>query len=99
MPMIITDPILPDNPIVFCNDAFLEQTGYARKEVIGQNCRFLQGPATRQADIRRIGAAVDARESIQIDILNYRKDGTTFWNAMLMSPVFDDGKLSYGHLE
>ncbi|GGD43752.1 HWE histidine kinase domain-containing protein [Aureimonas glaciei] len=95
MPMIISDPTLPDNPIVFCNNAFLEQTGYTREEVLGQNCRFLQGPATRQADIRRIGAAVDARKPIQIDILNYRKDGTTFWNALLMSPVFADGELSY----
>ncbi|WP_061932669.1 HWE histidine kinase domain-containing protein [Aureimonas sp. AU22] len=95
MPMIITDPLGDDNPIVFCNDAFLRLTGYERDEIIGRNCRFLQGPATNRDDVTRLREAVEARQSIQIDILNYRKDGSTFWNALLMSPVFENGELTY----
>ena len=95
MPMVISDPNLPDNPIVFCNDAFLELTGYEREEVLGRNCRFLQGPATRETVVSQIRTAVAVPKSIKIDILNYRKDGTTFWNALLLSPVFTGDKLSY----
>ncbi|WP_152047651.1 HWE histidine kinase domain-containing protein [Aureimonas psammosilenae] len=95
MPMVITDPKQNDNPIVFCNDAFVRLTGYSREEILGRNCRFLQGPATREMDVARVREAVEARESIQVDLLNYRKDGTTFWNALLMSPVFDGDDLIY----
>ncbi|WP_182084613.1 HWE histidine kinase domain-containing protein [Aureimonas sp. ME7] len=95
MPMIVTNPRVADNPIVFCNDAFLRLTGYAREEIIGRNCRFLQGPATRVEDIAKVSKAVRDRESIEIDLLNYRKDGSTFWNALLVSPVFEDGELTY----
>jgi len=90
MPMLITDPNQADNPIIFCNEAFLDLTGYGRDEVIGRNCRFLQGPDTdrsRVADIRR---AVAADEPVQVDLLNYRKDGTPFWNALYLSPVRDE---------
>lgn len=95
MPMAITDPRQPDNPIVFCNDAFTRLTGYGREEILGRNCRFLQGPATRGDDVRKVRQAIDARESVEVDILNYRKDGTTFWNALLISPVFAKGELAY----
>ncbi|WP_280137593.1 HWE histidine kinase domain-containing protein [Aureimonas sp. AU40] len=95
MPMVVTDPKQPDNPIVFCNDAFLHLTGYSREEILGRNCRFLQGPATRQADTQRVREAIAARRSIEVDLLNYRKDGTTFWNALLISPVFSKGELTY----
>ncbi|KQT41969.1 hypothetical protein ASG43_16925 [Aureimonas sp. Leaf454] len=95
MPMVITDPCQDDNPIVFCNDAFTRLTGYGREEILGRNCRFLQGPATRESDIAAIRAAVAGESSVEIDILNYRKDGTTFWNALLISPVFVEGKLAY----
>ncbi|WP_279481422.1 HWE histidine kinase domain-containing protein [Aureimonas sp. SK2] len=95
MPMIITDPNSDDNPIVFCNDAFVRLTGYEREEILGRNCRFLQGPATNTDDVRKLSRAVEARESIEIDLLNYRKDGTTFWNALLVSPVFENGELTY----
>lgn len=87
MPMLITDPRQPDNPIVFANDAFLKLSGYRRDEVIGHNCRFLQGPDTREEDIAAIRDAVAARQDIAVDILNYRKDGTPFWNALFISPV------------
>jgi len=96
MPMIITDPAKFDNPIIFSNDAFSRLTGYAQEELIGQNCRILQGPGTDPAAIDKIRAAIAARESVAVDILNYRKDGTTFWNALFISPVWEaDGRVRY----
>jgi len=87
MPMVITDPAKPDNPIVFCNEAFQKLTGYDREEIIGRNCRFLQGPKTDRDSVRRIHEAIAAGKPIDVDLLNYRKDGTTFWNALYLSPV------------
>lgn len=95
MPMLITDPRQPDNPIVFVNDAFARLTGYSREETLGRNCRFLQGPATNTDDVAKIRAAIDQPTPIEIELLNYRKDGTTFWNRLLISPVFDEGQLTY----
>ncbi len=96
MPMLITDPHQADNPIVFVNAAFSKLTGYAHDEIIGHNCRFLQGPETDPADVGRVRDAVARREAIEIELLNYKKDGTTFWNRVLISPVFDrDGELTY----
>lgn len=90
MPMLITDPHQPDNPIIFVNDAFSRLTGYAREEIIGRNCRFLQGPDTNRDDIDRIRDAIHRRQQIEIDLLNYKKNGDTFWNRLLIAPVFDD---------
>ncbi len=87
MPMLITDPRQADNPIVFVNDAFLKLSGYDRDEVIGHNCRFLQGPGTDPAAVDAIRTAIKAGEEVAIDLLNYRKDGTPFWNALFISPV------------
>jgi PAS domain S-box-containing protein len=87
MAMIVTDPAQDDNPIVFCNEAFQKLSGYRREEIIGRNCRFLQGPDTDPETVARIRAAVAAGEDIATDILNYRKDGSTFWNALYLSPV------------
>jgi PAS domain S-box-containing protein len=70
MPMIITDPRLPDNPITFANDAFLAMSGYARAEVTGRNCRFLQGPDTSREDVDRVRQAIENRRDISIDLLN-----------------------------
>ena len=96
MPMIITDPSLPDHPIVFANRAFLTMTGYALEEVHGRNCRFLQGPDTDPATVDEIRLAVSERRDFATEILNYRKDGYSFWNALFLSPVFDDeGELAY----
>jgi PAS domain S-box-containing protein len=96
MPMIITDPRLPDNPIVFANDAFLRLSGYERDEVMGRNCRFLQGPETDQKSISLVRDAIEARTAISIDLLNYRKDGSTFWNALYLSPVSnEEGELQF----
>lgn len=96
MPMIVTDPRLPDNPIVFCNRAFTQMTGYAESEIVGHNCRFLQGPDTDRNVIAEVRAAIAERREISVEILNYRKSGAAFWNALYISPVFDhDGRLVY----
>ncbi|KHL26606.1 histidine kinase [Croceibacterium mercuriale] len=96
MPMLITDPRQDDNPIVFANQAFARLTGFDRDEVLGRNCRFLQGPETDRADVARLRQAIIDRMAIELELLNYRKDGSTFWNRLLVSPVFgDDGELTY----
>lgn len=96
MPIIVTDLNLPDNPIIFANDSFLKLTGYERDEVNGRNCRFLQGPDTDPETVRTIRRAIEARTDVTVDILNYRKDGTTFWNALYLSPVPDaQGNVRY----
>jgi PAS domain S-box-containing protein len=96
MPMVVSDPRQPDNPIVFANDAFCRLTGYERSEIVGRNCRFLQGPATDPDTVVRIHNAVLKAEAIEIDICNYRKDGRPFWNRLLLAPVRDAaGVLAY----
>ena len=89
MPMVVTNPRQDDNPIIFVNDAFCQLTGYARDEILGRNCRFLQGPNTDPATVTRIRDAIAAAEAIEIDIRNYRKDGQPFWNRLLIGPVHD----------
>ncbi|WP_279358727.1 PAS domain-containing protein [Methylobacterium indicum] len=96
MPMLITDPHQPDNPIIFVNAAFSKLTGYGRDEILGRNCRFLQGPETDRADVEKIRDAVERRVAIEIDLLNHKKNGERFWNRLLISPVFGrDGELTY----
>lgn len=90
MPMIITNPRLPDNPVVFANDSFCRLSGYERSEIVGRNCRFLQGPDTDPATQKALHDAVAQVQPIEVDIRNYRKDGEPFWNRLLMAPVFDD---------
>ncbi|AWN40681.1 histidine kinase dimerization/phosphoacceptor domain -containing protein [Methylobacterium durans] len=87
LPMIVTDPRRHDNPIVFANPAFLRMTGYERFEVTGRNCRFLQGPDTCPKAVARVREAIRAERAVEIDLLNYRKDGTTFYNALHLNPV------------
>jgi PAS domain S-box-containing protein len=94
-PMVITDARAPDNPIAWVNDAFLDATGYAAHELIGRNCRMLQGPDTDRQTVLQIREAVAAGEPIAVELLNYRKDGTPFWNAMTITPVGDDDGLAY----
>ena len=96
MPMVITNPRLPDNPIAFVNDAFCRLTGYSREEIVGRNCRFLQGPETDPNSVQKLREAIAAPRSIEIDIRNHRKDGSPFWNRLLMAPVKGaDGRLAY----
>lgn len=96
MPMVIADARAGDNPIVLANQAFLDLTGYAADEVLGRNCRFLQGPETSATAVAEIRSALSAQQECTVELLNYRKDGTTFWNRLLLSPVHDDlGELLY----
>lgn len=96
MPMILADPRLPDCPIAFANNAFLDLTGYEAGEIVGRNCRFLQGAGTDPNDVRQLREAIADCKPIALEILNYRRNGTPFWNAIFMGPVFDaQGELIY----
>lgn len=88
--MVVTDPRQDDNPIVLANESFLEMTGYSGDEVIGRNCRFLQGAETDPDTVAAVRTAIADREEITVEILNYHRDGRPFWNQLLVSPVFDD---------
>jgi PAS domain S-box-containing protein len=85
----ITDPREPDNPLVWVNPSFTRITGYEADEVVGRNCRFLQGPATDPAALADLRSALDERRTVTTTLLNYRKDGSPFWNQLSVSPVFD----------
>lgn len=96
VPTIITDPSGVDNPIVFANPAFCRLTGFRLAEVLGRNCRFLQGPGTDPAIVTRIAASLHAHQPIEIDIRNYRKNGSPFLNRLLIAPVHTrTGALAY----
>ncbi|MCR5877518.1 histidine kinase dimerization/phosphoacceptor domain -containing protein [Phenylobacterium sp. J367] len=85
--LVLTDARAGDHPIVFANDAFLNLTGYRREEVTGRNCRFLQGDGTDPETVAQIGAAVRDGRELRCEIVNYRKDGTSFWNQLSVVPV------------
>ena len=93
-PMVLTDPNLPDHPMIAVNAAFASLTGYAVDESVGRNCRFLQGPDTDPEAPRRIRRCLEERRGCVEWIVNYRRDGGVFWNLLFLSPVFDsDGRL------
>ena len=93
---VVSNPRLPDNPIVECNQPFLDLTGYARDEVIGRNCRFLRGPETEPWLIDKMREGIRAPRPVLVEIVNYRKNGTAFRNAVMIVPLFDDdGVLQY----
>ncbi|HEX2560607.1 PAS domain-containing protein, partial [Phenylobacterium sp.] len=89
LPIVIADAKRFDQPIVFANAAFLALTGYAEPEVVGRNCRFLQGPETDAGTVEEIRRALASGAAASVEILNYRKDGSRFWNALQVSPVRD----------
>jgi len=91
----ISDPSLPDHPLVWVNPAFTQTTGYPYEDVVGRNCRFLQGDGTDRAAVEEIRTAIRERRAGTVTLLNYRKDGLAFWNKLSLSPVFDpDGRLA-----
>lgn len=87
---ILTNARAPDNPIIDCNEAFLRLTGYAREEVLGRNCRFLAGPGTEPEQTARLRRAIADCRPVMVELLNYRRDGTPFRNAVMIAPVFND---------
>lgn len=94
--LLLTDARRPDNPIVYANAAFEQTTGYAPSEVLGRNCRFMQGEQTDRRTIARLREAIAAGEEVMVDILNYRADGAPFWNRLMIAPLTDaEGKLQY----
>lgn len=93
---VLSDPRLPDNPIVACNAAFVALTGYQPDEIIGRNCRFLSGENTEPALTEELRAGIREKRPVLVEILNYKKDGTPFRNAVMVAPIFDaDGELEY----
>ena len=93
---VMSDPRLPDNPIVECNEAFVALTGYRSDEIIGHNCRFLAGEGTEPWLTETLRNGIRRRQPVMVEILNYKKDGTPFRNAVMVAPIFDaDGELEY----
>nr|AML79634.1 putative LOV domain-containing protein [Lagarostrobos franklinii] len=93
---VITDPRLPDNPIIFASDSFLELTEYTREEILGRNCRFLQGPETDPDTVSRIRDAIKEQREITVQLINYTKSGKKFWNLFHLQPMRDQkGELQY----
>ena len=86
----VSDPSQPDNPLIHVNDGFCKQTGYDREEILGRNCRFLQGEATREEPVARMRAAIEAEEPATVELPNYRKDGSIFWNRVTIIPIEND---------
>lgn len=99
--VVITDPTLTDqamedNPIIFVNDKFCLDTGYSKREVIGKNCRFLQGKETNGDTVGKIREAIRTQTPFSGEIVNYKKDGSTFWCFLVIAPVIDEkGKLTH----
>jgi PAS domain S-box-containing protein len=92
----ISDPELEDNPVVYANAAFERITGYPIEEVLGRNCRFLQGEHTDPETVAKMRRAVDDGTPITVDVRNYRRDGEEFWNEVTIAPIYDEGGLEDG---
>ncbi|HEY9679255.1 MAG TPA: ATP-binding protein [Drouetiella sp.] len=92
--VVITDPSKPDNPIIYCNPAFAQMTGFRIDQIIGRNCRFLQRDDRDQLAIKEIKEAISDQRPVTTILRNYKKNGQVFWNELTVSPVFDQsGKL------
>lgn len=90
IPSVISNPRLPDNPIVACNTAFCDLTGYSPDEVLGRNCRFLSGPGTEPWLSEEIRRGVREHQPVLVEILNYKRSGEPFRNAVLVAPIYDE---------
>ncbi|WP_300031952.1 PAS domain-containing protein [uncultured Roseobacter sp.] len=94
--IVITNPHLKDNPIVYVNQAFTRVSGYARSAIIGRNCRFLQGEDTDKTSVDLLRAGIEAEETVAVDIVNYRANGAPFINRLVVSPISDtEGNTQY----
>jgi PAS domain S-box-containing protein len=85
--IVITDSSQKDNPLIYANDGFERLTGYSESDIVGRNCRLLQGPKTRAEPVTRMRDAIDNEESVSVQLRNYRKDGTLFWDQVSIAPV------------
>ncbi|MDZ5811563.1 bacterio-opsin activator domain-containing protein [Halorubrum sp. AD140] len=94
----IADVTVPDEPLVYVNDAFERITGYERWEVLGRNCRFLQGEDTDPDTVSRMRQAIEGRQPITVELLNYRKDGEPFWNRVEIAPLGEEEPGEITHL-
>lgn len=93
---VITDPRIHDNPIIFASDNFLELTEYSREDILGRNCRFLQGPETDRETVLKIRDAIDKQMETTVLLINYTKTGKKFWNLFHLQPMRDQkGNLQY----
>ncbi|QHQ33676.1 PAS domain-containing protein [Algicella marina] len=90
--IVLTNPHLSDNPIVYVNDAFVRTTGFTRSQAIGHNCRFLQGKETDRAAVKKISACIRDETQVTLDILNYRASGEPFWNRLMIAPLGVEGE-------
>jgi PAS domain S-box-containing protein len=88
--VVISDQQQPDQPLVYCNPAFERISGYSRAEIIGRNCRMLQGDDTDRATVDTLRAAIQAGSACEVVLKNYRKDGSPFWNALQIAPIRDE---------
>lgn len=83
----IADALAPDRPLIYVNQGFTRLTGYSAEETVGTNCRFLQGPETNSSSVKQIRDAISGERYCEVELLNYRKDGTTFWNHLSITPI------------
>lgn len=90
--VVITDPRLPDNPIIYVNEGFRKITGYTNDDVLGRNCRFMRGPETNPKTNAEMRSRLAAAQSVSCEVLNYRKNREPFWNRLFISPVFDENQ-------
>ncbi len=85
----IADATVADNPIIYVNPSFERITGYSREELIGKNCRFLQGKGTNPTSVKKIKKSIEEGKECQVILRNFRKDGTPFWNELSIAPVYN----------
>ncbi|MGE6630307.1 PAS domain-containing protein [Bacillus sp. NPDC077027] len=88
--LTVTDPSLPDNPLIYINKGFLDMTGYKESEVLGRNCRFLQGDEAQEPVLNQIRSAIENKDSITVQLKNFKKSGQMFWNELSVAPLWID---------
>jgi len=93
--MSLSDPSLTDYPLVYANDAWTDVTGYDTDEILGRNPRLLQGPQTDPETVKQLSKAISNKEPVSVEIRNYKRDGTPFWNELTVAPVYEDGELAH----
>lgn len=94
--VVISDPHQEDNPLIYVNKAFEDITQYTKEEVLGKNCRFLQGADTDKKEIAKLKKAIQEQKEVRVTLTNYTKNGTKFYNELYLTPIFNtNGKLIY----